>query len=353
MTEPSPASGSDAEAIRRLALDALGLEVTRSEPLAAGIGTRRFYRVHTGGSPATLVARIEAPEREDRRPTGVAPEPAFEPIRAFLEAQGLPVPARHAADEDAGIELLEDLGSTTLADVAPDERRALYAEVVDALPRLQRCEDPGGLPAFERRLDATLIAFKAELFVRHSLPTTGAAASKGAAEAVRKAFAWIASVVEAAPRRLAHRDLQSHNLLVRPGAGPGRRVAWIDLQGAFLAPPEYDLVCLLRDSYVELPDEEVAAHCARVRPRLPDAPSAEEFARRFDLLTLTRKGKDHARFLQAAEAGDPRWLDHVPTTVRALRAAAARCAALDPRLGRLAEVVERLPERGPERRCAP
>ena len=123
----------------------------------------------------------------------------------------------------------------------------------------------------------------------------------------------------------------------------------IDLQGAFLAPPEYDLVSLLRDSYVELPFEEVCALRERARSRLPDAPAAEIFALRFDLLTLTRKGKDHARFLQAAQAGDARYLRHLPATTRALRAAAARRADLEPRLARLAELVAQLPETP----CAP
>jgi hypothetical protein len=96
---------------------------------------------------------------------------------------------------------------------------------------------------------------------------------------------------------------------------------------------------------VELPDAEVREQLDHVRPRLPDAPDAETFARRFDLLTLTRKGKDHARFLAAArERGDRRFLRFVPATVRALRAAAERAAARDPRLARLAELIHTLPE---------
>jgi aminoglycoside/choline kinase family phosphotransferase len=132
--------------------------------------------------------------------------------------------------------------------------------------------------------------------------------------------------------------------------GPPRRLVMIDLQGAFLAPPEYDLVCLLRDSYLELGDAEVKGHVDRVRPRLPDAPDAETFARRFDLLTLTRKGKDHARFVYAArKRGDARFLRFVPATVRALRSAAARAADRDPRVAPLAELVHALPETACER----
>jgi aminoglycoside/choline kinase family phosphotransferase len=145
--------------------------------------------------------------------------------------------------------------------------------------------------------------------------------------------------------RLAHRDYQSTNLLVRAKRPAGARLAMIDLQGAFLAPPEYDLVCLLRDSYVELDETELAYQLGRIRPQLPDAPDAASFARRFDLLTLTRKAKDYARFLYAAqERGDRRFLRYLPTSVRALRRAARAAAARDSALAPLAELVFQLPE---------
>jgi aminoglycoside/choline kinase family phosphotransferase len=138
--------------------------------------------------------------------------------------------------------------------------------------------------------------------------------------------------------------------MVRGDRPAGRRLVMIDLQGALLAPPEYDLVCLLRDSYVELPEAMVQELLAGVRARLPDAPDPESFARRFDLLTLSRKGKDYARFLYAArERGDRRFLRFAPTAVRALRAAAARAAARDPEFAPLAALIHELPESP----CAP
>jgi aminoglycoside/choline kinase family phosphotransferase len=112
-----------------------------------------------------------------------------------------------------------------------------------------------------------------------------------------------------------------------------------------MAPPEYDLVCLLRDSYIELPEAEIAGHIAGGAPRAARRPRRETFARRFDLLTLTRKGKDHARFLYAArERGDERFLGYAPTTVRQLRRAAARASARDPRVADLAALIHELPE---------
>ncbi len=338
--------------VRELVRERLGVEPASLEPLHQGMALRRFYRVRlpAGVRPASAVARLEAPEDPARRPAGLPPEPALEPLRSFLEAAGLPVPALLARDAQAGIELLEDLGSRSLADAVADasasEREALYTEACALVPRLQAVQDPGGaLPAFQRRLDRPFFDYKAAFFVRWSLPQAlGRAARPAEAAVVQEAFDVVAEAAAGAPARLSHRDLQSANLLLRPGAPPGARLVLIDLQGAWLAPPEYDLVCLLRDSYVELAPGEQRAHLARVRPLLPDAPPADVFLRRFDLLTLTRKGKDHAVFLYHASRGDGHWLRFVPTTVRHLRAAAVALADTDRRLARLAELVLELPE---------
>jgi hypothetical protein len=318
----------------------LGARVTHFEPLEGALGRRLFARVRLeskpgrGDVPRTAIARVERPEDAERRPTGVAPEPPLEPIRALLEAEGLPVPARYGADVANGIELLEDLGSSALSDVAGSLTAELleshYHEACSLIPQLQRIGPHTGVAAFERRLDEAQFAYKA----------------------VRDAFLRIAREVGAAPQRLAHRDLQSANLHVvdRDASREGARLVMIDLQGAFMAPPEYDLVCLLRDSYVALDDRQVRALLERVRPALPDAPDEQTFLDRFDLLTLTRKAKDHALYRYAAiELGDRRYLRFLPTTRRYLQAASARVAARDPRFGDLDELIQSLPESS----CAP
>ena len=348
MTAPASPDLAELEsALRRLVEGELGARIARIEWLPGQLGLRRFARLRLAEGPvASLVARIEAPEDPAGRPAGVAPEPPLEPIRALLEREGIPVPARRAADERAGIEILEDVGVLTLAAAAlaatPGERRALYEEACDLVPRLQWVSDPGGVAAFDRRMDEALLSYKADLFCEWvAVPGAGPAAAR----AVKDAFARIALAVRAAPMRLAHRDLQSANVHLRAGQPRGSRLVLIDLQGALLAPPEYDLVCLLRDSYLDLAWEEVLRQLARIRPRLPDAPAEEEFAHRFDLLTLSRKGKDLARFVYAARRrGDSRYLRFAPTTVRALQAAAGRAAGRDPHFRALAEILAAVPE---------
>ena len=193
------------------------------------------------------------------------------------------------------------------------------------------------MPAFGRRLDATLFAYKAERFARAVCRSRSAATqpTRSATSCARPSTRSPAP--RPAPQRFAHRDFQSQNL--HPATAAARAaLAMIDLQGAFLAPPEYDLVCLLRDSYVELPDDECAAHRERVRPALPDAPAAESSrsastcSRSPARARTTRASTTRARAATRVAALRAR---HARAT---LRAALARVAALDARLARLAEL---------------
>ena len=325
----------------------MGQEPLRITAIPAGLGLRRFWRVLLAEPPHSVIALISADEDPAGRPAGVAAEPPLEPIRGLLERSGLPVPRGFGATPDGDVALIEDGGSETLAELAradPERAERILQRVADDVVRLQAIEDPGGVQAYARRLDAPLFAYKAELFSTWSLPVVLAReASHSERAAVARAFAHVAESCARAPRHLAHRDLQSHNLLVR-----GDEAMWIDLQGALLAPPEYDFVCLLRDSYVEWPEPVVDAVLARVRPKLPDAPPPADFAHRFALLTLTRKGKDHARFLYVARTrGDRSALAHLPATVRQLKRAAETLAGSHPDLGPLTDWIAALPEEVP------
>lgn len=306
-----------------------------------GVGHRGFFRVTlAAGAPATLIARVD---RGEPAP-GVLPEPPLEPLRSFLEARGLPVPRRLGGDAERRIDLLEDLGDVSLADavrVDPALRRPLLEEACDGIVRLQSLADPGdGVQAFARALDARLFALKVARFAETGLRALlGRAVTAAERACVRAAFDAIEAGIADAPRRLAHRDFQSRNLLVRAGATSGTRLVWIDLQGALLAPPEYDLVCLLRDACVDLPDAACRELSERVRPRLPDAPDAATFSRRFDLLTVARAAKDFSLWHERAERGDPAWLPLAPATIGYVRRALARVAPFDARLAALADLT--------------
>jgi len=354
----------EGEVLEALVRRDLGARIIGSEALTPGLGTRRFLRLtleadaaeqRRAGSatPTSVIARIESREAPEALLPGVLPEPDLEPLRSFLEAHGIPVPARYGGDVDRGIELLEDAGPVSLESAAtrvpPPERVALYREACALIPRLQRLSaDPERIPAFGRRLDRALIESKAYKWIHWALPSLLARdASPGEVETVKQAFDLIGGACESAPARLSHRDYKAANIHVRPGAEPGGRLILIDLQGAFLAPPEYDLVCLLRDSHVALDEMEVESHLDATMKDLPDMPSREDFDRRFTLLTLSRVAKDCAHYIHAAsERNDRRYLPLLTTGLANLGHAAERAAQWDPRLARLRDLLAALPSAG-------
>ena len=120
-----------------------------------------------------------------------------------------------------------------------------------------------------------------------SRATAGAALSDAQRAAIGEEWSAIAGELAGEPRVLCHRDYHSRNLMLHGG-----RLYIIDFQDARMGPDTYDLVSLLRDSYVDIIDREVddliahflalkgeprtAAHDARVPAALrPDGAAAE------------------------------------------------------------------------------
>lgn len=340
----------------------------------AGLGARRFYRLFfDGGSTATMIARLEdtpsqlgshsppiAQERATHPIAKATPpvwlsEPALEPIRTLFEDGGLPVPKSFARDPESGIELLEDVGSRTLMAARGPERARLYGRACDFVPKVQRLRaSPEQVPAFGRIYDRALLESKFWKFEHWTIPgLLGREAQADERDALAELTEKLSIEFENAPRRLAHRDFKAENLHWMPQeAKPGRgkaesdgdgHLVMIDVQGAFMAPPEYDLVCLLYDLQVELDEDLIAVLFEQTRPLLPDAPSLEEANRRFDLLAVARLCKDVSHVVEAGLVrNDRRRWHEIPHGLELLARAAGRQKHTFPCLRALTSVIPAL-----------
>jgi aminoglycoside/choline kinase family phosphotransferase len=245
--------------------------------------------------------------------------------------------------------VLEDLGDDMLETrlQAGDDRAGLYGRAVDQLARLRAGAEarPGGCVAFTRAFEASLYRWELDHFREWLLEAWKAATlSAGERAELDGWFDRIAAALSAEPRGFTHRDYQSRNLMVLPGGGQ----AVIDFQDALLGPRQYDLVALLRDSYVELPADFVEAMVRRYLARLEaeGGPRLEyrPFRETFDLLTVQRKLKDAGRFVFIDRVrGNPGFLVSIPSSLRYVREALARRPDLAP-LQRL--LARHLPELG-------
>ena len=105
-----------------------------------------------------------------------------------------------------------------------------------------------------------------------------------------------------------------------------------------MGPDTYDLVSLLRDSYVDISEdalEDYIAYFLALRGGTPTPrTSAAEFRRRFDLMALQRNLKALGTFgYQTATRRNPVYIQYMPRTLRYARANLAKY----PRFGGLRE----------------
>ena len=98
----------------------------------------------------------------------------------------------------------------------------------------------------------------------------------------------------------------------------------IDFQDAILAPAVYDLVSLIRDSYITLSDEEVTMMLKlfwKINPVAREIYGDEEsFERMFHLQTVQRKMKDAGRFIFLNQVKGKKWfIPYVQPSLRYVR----------------------------------
>ena len=324
-----------AEYLRRMGLSP---QTTRVKRLHGDASHRCYVRITRRDEPSVVLAVHPEPFTANALPD-VA-------VGALFERLGIPVPAVKGQAGDLGILALEDLGDQTLQawlTVSGGDPVPLYREAVGLIAKLQR--DGAGLRAeesipFTLAFDTTkltweLAFFQSEFLLKYRNVTLAPAA----AAALRRELSTIAEELAAEPRVLCHRDFHSRNLMVHRN-----RLVVIDFQDARMGPATYDLVSLLRDCYVDLSPDLVAAMTERFLEAVP-VQRAVDFERRFDLMSVQRHLKALGTFgHQIAVAGRPGFAAYVPRTFAYLH----HTLHSYPRFGRLLELLApHLPELGP------
>ncbi|MES1206618.1 MAG: phosphotransferase [Pseudomonadota bacterium] len=321
------------------------------ETMAGDASTRRYHRVRIrDGSPASVVI-MELPDdplkSDEASAGGPPPELPFLNVQRYLAAGGIPVPRVYRADMARGLLALEDLGDRTFESVVKDgsraERQRYYGAAIEHIAEIQslgRRTSASDCVAFSRRFDRTLLRWELDHFREWYLEAErGAKLSETERAQLDGAFDWLASELASLPVVLVHRDFQSRNLMVI-GEGPENRpqLRVIDFQDALLGTEAYDLVALLRDSYVVLaPDELNELVAAFVRAaRVPDEAA---FRRLFSMQALQRKMKDIGRFVFIDRVRkNPSFLRWIPATAGYIRQAMAEAP---PELAPVARVLAR------------
>ena len=324
-----------AEYLRR---SGLAPAATRVEPLHGDASSRAYVRVAPPGRPPVVLALHPEPFAPGALPQIV--------VGTLFRRLGIPVPAVVDQAPDLGILAVEDLGDETLqgwmAGGADRDPAPLYREAVDHLAALQTrgaaLRHEGALP-FTLAFDAAKLTWELDFFRSEFLEAyRRVTLSPAAAEALAGELSAVAGELAAEPRVLCHRDYHCRNLMVRDG-----RLVVIDFQDARLGPGTYDLVSLLRDCYVDLPEDLTAALTRRFLDAVP-AQRTPDFRARFDLMSVQRHLKALGTFgHQVARLGRAHFAEPVPRTLAQLR----RTLRARPRFARLRGLLSpHVPELG-------
>ena len=301
-----------------------GLRVRSVTALAGDASTRSYYRLNLSGDPeqrTVVLALLPKPFDPEH-------EPFLNVARLFRKMQ-VRVPKIHHVSGPEGILLLEDCGDgllqTLIESADAKARKTLYQQSIAILIQIQErgaaLESTEYLP-YGIVFDREKLHWELSFFQQHYLEGfRHASLDATELEALDRAFWSIATELAARPRVLCHRDYHSRNLLL-----VGSELVVIDFQDARMGPVSYDLVSLLRDSYVELDPEFVEE--MKEQFLLATSTDRRSLEEEFDLTALQRNLKALGTFgNQIAVRGKLFYESYLPYTLEMVRANLARHSA--------------------------
>jgi hypothetical protein len=314
-------------------LDRSGLSAPKRRvvPLTPDASDRRYFRLLIPDATSIVLSLYSTPFDVTTLP--------FVNVATLLAKMPLPIPEVLGHAGDLGLLALQDLGDVTLqahlGAASPEEHAARYREAVAIIATVQKrgaeLESGEYLP-YGISFDVEKLTWELDFFTKHFLEAyRGVTLADDQRAALRAEFAEIIQELADEPRVLCHRDYHSRNLMFREG-----QLYVIDFQDARMGPDTYDLVSLLRDSYMDLTEQTVAELIAYFLALKGVTGVDVEFRRRFDLMALQRNLKALGTFgYQTTARRNPVYIQYIPRTLRYV----SRNLEQNPRFDRLRELL--------------
>jgi hypothetical protein len=293
--------------------------------------TRAYERLNRDGATYIL---MNSPKRPDGPPVrggkpystiahladNVTP---FVAMALALRGRGFSAPAIFAADREAGLLVIEDLGDELVVggdpptpidsryEAATDLLAELHQDVLqDVLP-----VEPGvnyRLPRYD--MDAFLI--EVELLLDWYLPKLEARLSDAKRDTYRTLWRDALLPMTSGEQTWVLRDFHSPNLLWLPEREGTARVGLLDFQDAVMGPAAYDVASLLQDARVdvsEITEIGLLSRYTRARRSADAAFDAPIFARAYATLAAQRASKILGIFARLERRDHkPQYLRHLP-----------------------------------------
>ncbi|PWU19165.1 MAG: hypothetical protein C5B49_06175 [Bdellovibrio sp.] len=282
--------------------------------LAGDASARRYYRI--AGGDRTWVLMVWEPFKANEYP--------FLSVHRHFQASHVFVPEVVSFSEEEGLVLLEDLGDLTLErkfweNQNPEMVIPYYEKALDELVKIHFLTLRNNInsTAVRTQFDTEKFIWEFNYCREHLLvQLCQLTLNPEQEEVLRATFTSISQRLHSEPKWISHRDYHSRNLMIKLD-----QVRVIDFQDARRGPLPYDLVSLLRDSYVQIPDDMaeglVRTFKEKAKPYLPKDFSSEHFDLMYELQTVQRCFKACGSFSSFWNTRkDTRYLKYISSTLR-------------------------------------
>ena len=300
----------------------------RIEPASGDASFRRYFRLYLPGTSYILMDA--PPDKEDSHP--------FVKIAAWLHEMGVCAPQVLQQHIQAGFYLLTDLGNKQyLGQLNSASADRLYRDAIDALLRIQQ---QGGVYQHELPpYDLPLLNREMQLFVDWYLGKhLGVELNAAQLNIISQTFTHLTDSALAQPKVFVHRDYHSRNLMYLDNSNSSEchNPGILDFQDAVWGPVTYDLVSLLRDCYIQWPQEQIEQwlryhfdnlHAHGILSEI----SLEQYQHWFDLMGIQRHLKATGIFARLNYRDNkPGYLGDIPRTMGYVLSVSSRHPALRP-----------------------
>ena len=253
------------------------------------------------------------------------PEPNFNCMQKFLKEMGIPVPDILRFDAERGLLFLMDCGDTHLVDKIEAEPKNIvywYQKAIEIIvvfhTRATENLTPD-CPAKNLFFDEEKLMWEMDFMLEHYVQgILKNVLSFDEKNKTREALSTLCRALSDQNRVFTHRDYHSRNIMVHNG-----KLRVIDFQDARMGPCQYDLVSLLKDSYIVIEESvrrELLEYYIECMQRYGREIKRDPFYKIFDWMSVQRNLKAIGTFAyQAKILGNDRYLQYVEPTLEYLR----------------------------------
>jgi tRNA threonylcarbamoyl adenosine modification protein YjeE len=318
------------EALRKFLTDA-GYANAKRQRMAGDASTRSYARLVRDDGVVILMnspRRPDGPAIYDGKSYSAAVHLAedvkpFVAIAGGLRERGFSAPAIHHADLDAGFLITEDFGSAGVIEGDPPAPIAeRYQAATDMLAALHRDPLPETLPLAPQItyaipvFDTDALLVEIGLMLEWYLPDRGVTLDPDKRAEFVTMWRALLSKPAAAIKTWVMRDFHSPNLIWLEARSDIAKVGIIDFQDAVLGPAAYDLVSLLQDARIDVPEPLELALLTRyikARRTTDEAFDPAGFAELYAIMSAQRNTRLLGTFARLNRRdGKPQYLRHQP-----------------------------------------